>query len=83
MLKIREIFEDDDDIFKYLQRRALLKQYLSAKSQLLSGSFSSRDFKKRQPKSDGVWSFRINRKYRAWGYFRGDDFIVSDINDHQ
>lgn len=83
MLEISEIFEDDSDILWYLQKRGLLQQYVKAKGDLLSGHFSSRDFKRRQPKTEGKWSFRINRKYRAWGYFDGNDFIVFAIDDHQ
>ncbi|MGE3278932.1 MAG: hypothetical protein AB7J40_04025 [Candidatus Altimarinota bacterium] len=83
MLRIEKVFEINDGIIVYLQKRGILKQYLSAKRDLLSGHFTSRDLKKRQPKSQEKWSFRINKKYRAFGYFDANDFIVVEINDHQ
>ena len=41
------------------------------------------DFKVRQPKSEGIYYFRITKKYRGIGHFLGDTFIVTEISDHQ
>ena len=40
-------------------------------------------FKIRQPKSAGIYYFRITKKYRAIGHFIDDIFVVASISDHQ
>ena len=38
----------------------------------------------RQPKEAKIWSFRINKQFRAYGTFDDSgDFIVFEINNHQ
>ena len=82
-IKINRILERAE-ILKYLQIRNILKQYKKAKNYLLTENLNQIQFKKRQPKADSVWYFRINRKYCAIGYFDDDgDFIVVGIDDHQ
>ena len=82
MFRIKMILEDRE-IEKYLLSRNLLKQYLKAKKDVLEGRFKKADFKKRQPKNQDVYYFRINQKFRAIGYFEGDIFKVAYIDDHQ
>ncbi len=78
-----EVYELDETILDYLTKRNLLTQYKKAKAFLKNNHFSSVKFKKRKPKSVGGYYFRINKKYRAIGVFDGEDFIVTEISDHQ
>jgi hypothetical protein len=81
-MKIRQIIERKD-VFEYLQKRNLLNQYIKAKKFLLLSQFYLVDFKKRQPKTDMVWYFRINKQFRALAYFDDDVLVVFEIDNHQ
>lgn len=81
-MKVDYILEDEE-IIKYLQKRNLLRQYDKAKKFILSWHLELADFKLREPKSDWVYYFRINRQFRAAWRFRGNKFIVVEINNHQ
>jgi hypothetical protein len=61
---IKSIFESDDVIL-YLEKRNLLKQYKKAKNFMLLGFFENISLKKREPKEDDIYYFRINKKFRA------------------
>lgn len=54
-------------LIEYLQSRKLEKQYLKAKEYILSGNGKNVDLKLREPKSEKIWYFRINRQFRAVG----------------
>lgn len=74
-----------DGVAEYLEKRQLISQYQKAKRMILSGHNSGALFKKREPKDAGIWYFRINRQYRAVGYFPNDGrtFAVTYVDDHQ
>jgi len=72
-----------DDVTKYLEKHGLTKQYLRAAEYLLSGNYAAPDLKKRKPKQDGIWQFRITKKYRAYCYFSADVLVVFEVNNHQ
>ena len=78
-----EVYELDESILNYLQKRNLVEQYKKAKEFLKNNHLASVKFKKRRPKKSGQYYFRINQKYRAIGIFDGKDFIVTEISDHQ
>jgi plasmid maintenance system killer protein len=78
-----DVFELDNTIIKYLNKRNILSQYKKAKLLLKQEQFSSVNFKKRKPLSAGIYYFRLNQKYRALGVFDGQDFIVTEVYDHQ
>lgn len=78
-----EVYELDESILNYLTKRNIVNQYKKAKELLKLRQFSAVQFKKRKPKTSGVYYFRINQKYRALGIFDGKDFIVTEISDHQ
>ncbi|MFH1218234.1 MAG: hypothetical protein V1679_00110, partial [Candidatus Peregrinibacteria bacterium] len=81
--RVQKILERKE-IFKYLQSRGLLKQYKKAKQFLLQGNTLQVKFKERNPQGSGVWSFRINKQYRALGIFNEvGDLIIFKIDDHQ
>ncbi|MDD3793359.1 MAG: hypothetical protein PHI37_00940 [Candidatus Gracilibacteria bacterium] len=82
MLNIKEIYEENS-IKEFLVKRRLLTQYLKSTKFLLAGNFAKLDFKLREPKKDEIYSFRINKQFRAFGYFEENGiFIVFEINNH-
>jgi len=36
-----------------------------------------------EAKKNEIFQFRISKKFRAFGEFRGNTFIISHISDHQ
>ena len=74
---------EHERVIRYLKERELTQQYRKARSLLELGFFSSGHLKKRQPKSSGIWYFRINRQYRALCIREGDTLVVFDVDDHQ
>ncbi|MDA9057591.1 hypothetical protein N9K49_07085 [Flavobacteriaceae bacterium] len=56
-MKVRERQKAID----YLKKRQLETSYFKAKSYLSKDQFKMVDFKLRQPKSDGIYYFRITR----------------------
>lgn len=71
------------DIISYLEKRNLLEKYKKAKIFILTGNLGLVDLKKRKPKKDEVWHFRIDRQFRALCYFDGNMLVVFDIDNHQ
>jgi hypothetical protein len=77
------VFEEEG-VVDYLKARNITQPYLKAKRYLELGYFGQVDLRKRKPKTEGVFYFRITKKYRALGYFASKDtFIVVEISDHQ
>lgn len=74
---------EEADILGFLESRGLTKQYKKAKNYLLSGYFHKVNFKLRQPKEKGVYSFRINKQFRAFGIVREQELRVFRIDNHQ
>ena len=87
MKRIDAIIEEGLDILEYLNSRQILGQYKKAKSMLIGGFSQKYDLKLRKPKNAGIYQFRINHKYRAFGFFDENDgktiFVVTYISDHQ
>lgn len=82
MFKFNECLEAPG-VIEYLKMRGIYSQYLKAKKYLLNGHYQQIDFKKRKPKSDEVFYFRINKQFRAIGYIDASAFIVTFIDNHQ
>ena len=83
MLVIRDIYEVEE-IKEFLEKRNLLNQYLKAVNFLKNWINQKLDFKERKPKWSWIYSFRINKQFRAIWYFdEENDFIVSKIDNHQ
>ena len=87
MKRIDNIIEESLDIFEYLNSRQILAQYKKAKTMIIRWFAQKYDFKFRKPKNAGIYQFRINQKYRAFGFFEEEDgkaiFVVTYISDHQ
>lgn len=69
--------------FEYLSSRRLEKQYLKAKKYILEWRGKNVDLKLREPKSDQLWYFRINKQYRAVCKIHWDILEVYGIDNHQ
>ena len=83
MKKIGNIYEKKE-ILPFLKARGLIRQYKKVKRFLLSGNLLQTKFKERNPKGSGIWSFRINKQFRALGVFNDEgDLIIFKIDNHQ
>jgi hypothetical protein len=78
-----KVVEKSEKVLQYLQERNLVKPYIKAKLLLENGDLQSASFRKRRPKHLEIYYFRINKKYRAIGRFKGNLFVVTEISDHQ
>ena len=58
-------------------------QYLQAKHNILNNNYKAVDLRKRKPKTDNIWYFKINKKYRALAEKVDDTLYVFTISDHQ
>lgn len=67
---------------EYIQERQLTQQYLKAKKYILSGNLKNVDLKLREPKTEGIWYFRINKQYRAHARYEDGILWVFYIDDH-
>ena len=61
----------------------IFPQLTKAVAKLKKGQNRGLDFKKRKPKSENIWSFRISKKYRAWAHREQGVLYVFAIDDHQ
>lgn len=82
MKNIENIIEHKD-ILKYLISHNLLSQYKKAKNKILLWDFKSVDFRKRRPYKTEKYYFKINKQYRWFWYFKWNNFVIFEINDHQ
>ncbi len=67
---------------EYLRERNLTQQYLKAKRYILSWNQRNVDLKIREPKSEWIWYFRINKQYRAHARYENGVLWVFYIDDH-
>lgn len=72
------------EIENYLRKRNLTKKFDKQKRLFEQNPFHpSLKTELLEPKPMRIWSFRINRKYRAIFIFCGKDTIeIIDVNDH-
>jgi len=72
------------DIQKYLKRKNLERKFIKQKALFEQNSFyPGLNTELLEPKEMRIWSFRIDRRYRAIFIFREKDTIeIIDINDH-
>ena len=81
-MTINRIFEKEK-FFIHIKARGLLKQFQKAKAYILSGHLSQVNFKLKYPKEAGIYSFRINKQFRALCVYRNKDLIVFRLDNHQ
>ncbi len=82
MLPFTKINEEEY-LFNRLVRRWIFEQYKKSKNNILLWNFSWNRIKLKKPTKDGIWYFRINKKYRALWYVEWTTLIIFDIDDHQ
>ncbi|NDK09111.1 hypothetical protein EOM39_07800 [Candidatus Gracilibacteria bacterium] len=82
MFIISSIFEKDY-ILDDLNKRGLLNQYKKSKEFIIAGIYGKTDLKLRKPEKDGIYSFRINKQFRAFCYLQGNNLVVYKIDNHQ
>jgi len=72
------------EIRKYLEVKNIEKKFEKQKNLFEENPFyPSLKTELLEPRKMRIWSFRIDRKYRAIFIFRGKDAIeIIDINDH-
>ena len=81
-MKIMCILETSE-VAEYIQSRNLMNQYKKVKGYILAGHTSGAHLRKREPKGDNIWYFRINKKFRAFAYLDGATLKIFHIDDHQ
>ena len=78
------IVREKPKVIDYIKTRQLTKPYLKAKEYIETGLYYLVDLRKRQPKNQNKFYFKINDKYRAFGYVNEKkELIVTEISDHQ
>ncbi|MCH2188782.1 hypothetical protein MK079_03065 [Candidatus Gracilibacteria bacterium] len=80
-MKIKGVIEYTDEIFLYLRKRRILRQYNKVVKKLIAGQEKS--LKIRQPKNERIYYFRINKQYRAYGKMKEGYLVVFAIDNHQ
>jgi len=74
---------EEEGVVDYIKKRKLVPAYLKAKKYIEMGFYKNVDLRKRKPKKEGVFYFKIDKKYRALGYIENKTLIVTEISDHQ
>jgi plasmid maintenance system killer protein len=82
MIKITSIIEINW-IKEFLIKRNLIKQYKKSKISILAWIVWGTDLKTREPKEKWVWSFRMNKQFRAFCKLENDLLILFKIDNHQ
>jgi plasmid maintenance system killer protein len=72
------------DIIDYLKKRKLIKKFEKQIEMLkINKKYPSLNFEILEPKELRMYSFRVDKKYRAIGYFIDVGiFEIIDINNH-
>jgi len=72
------------EVIEYLKRRQLFQKFRKQRDLFLSNpSHPSLNVEILEPKHLRIYSFRIDKKYRATFIFRGPDIIeIIDANNH-
>ena len=72
------------EIIEYLKKRQLFRKFQKQYDLLLTNlNHPSLNLEVLEPKHLKVYSFRVDKKYRAMFIFRGPDIVeVIDVNNH-
>ena len=72
------------DISEYLEKRNLERKFIKQLTLLKANiSYPSLEVELLEPKSLKIWSFRVDKKYRAIFIFRDSKVIeILDVNNH-
>lgn len=78
-----KVFEASSKVVRSLKKYQILAAYKKAKQNIEEGNIELVQLKKRKPSKDGIYQFRITKKYRAFGQIRDGNLVVFHISDHQ
>lgn len=67
----------------YIEKRGLKNQYQKICKFILQGHLKNVNLKIREPKSQEMWYFRINKQYRALCKIQWSILYVVEIDNHQ
>ena len=67
----------------YCQKRQIFKHYQKACRYINLGLYDVVKLKILQPKSEGIYQFRITKKFRALAVKENNTLYVFEISDHQ
>ena len=81
-MEIKDILIEEKE-FLFLEKRKLTKQFKKAKRYILSWNLQSSNLKLKQPKSEWIYYFRINKQFRALAFFENWFLKVFKIDNHQ
>jgi len=70
-------------VFDYLKKRNLESQFYKSVDYIYDWFYSKVDLKLRKPKTDSIYSFRINKQFRAFARLIDGCLYIYDINNHQ
>lgn len=79
-MKIKDI-KETEEIINYLEERQILKQYKKAKNFIISWYPELANFKLREPKTDEIYYFRINKQFRAFWFIK--EKINEEIGENE
>lgn len=73
-----------EELLKYLQKHKLEKKFIKQKQLFEDNVFHpSLETELLEPKHLRIWSFRIDKKYRAIFIFRDSNMVeIIDVNNH-
>lgn len=74
---------DNKHARKAIRKHQLEKQYKKACGYVRDGQYFKVQLKLREPKSKGIYQFRITKKYRAFAIRNNNALYVFEISDHQ
>lgn len=79
-----KIFPIDSEVQKYLDKKGLSKKFAKQTEIFKSNPFHpGLETELLEPRKMRIWSFRLDKKYRAIFIFRSKDAIeVLDVNNH-
>lgn len=71
-------------VAEYLEKRNLVKKFeKQARLFKVNPFYPSLETELLEPRAMRIWSFRVDRKYRAIFIFRGGDAVeIIDVNNH-
>ena len=81
-MEIKYVLETRE-VEKSLNKLALVKKYRKAKNFILAEEYELTGFKKRKPKVENIWQFKIDKQFRAFCYFDKTTLVVFHIDNHQ
>ena len=71
-----------EKILDEISKRWLLKQYEKVEKFLKEWKMKNVDFRLRNPKSDNIYYFKINKQYRLWCTYKNNEIKIFHFDKH-